>query len=447
VSGGVTDVSGLRPAEAAHPGDGRLRVAVVGTGIAGLVAAHRLAANHQITVFEADSRIGGHTHTHDVHLDGCDFRIDTGFIVFNDWTYPNFRALLGELGVAAQDAPMSFSVRCQRSGLEYAGTSLNSLFAQRRNLASAGFLRMLTDTLRFNRCAPQDLQAGRAAGSLGDYLESRRFGRRFIDHYILPMGAAIWSTDPQRMLAFPAAFFIRFFVNHGLLNLVDRPQWQVVTGGSSSYIAPLTRRYAERIRLNDAVLRVRRMSAGIEVVSSAGGPQHFDAVFLACHSDQALRMLADPTPLERNTLGAIPYQRNAAILHVDERVMPTRRRAWAAWNYHILGDEQPVCLSYNMNILQGLSGPRQFCVTLNNDQAMAPDSIIQRISYTHPVFTPESMAAQRCHAQLHADGGIFYCGAYWGYGFHEDGVNSALTAVAHFEQRLSHAQQPIQRTA
>lgn len=423
-----------------------MKIAVVGTGIAGLVAARRLASDHDVTVFEANARIGGHTHTHDIHLDGRDFRVDTGFIVFNDWTYPNFRALLAELDVAAQDAPMSFSVRCQRSGLEYAGTDIPSLFAQRRNLASPGFLRMLADVLRFNRRAPRDLAMGLADGSLGDYLQLGRFSQRFIDHYIVPMGAAIWSTDPQRMLSFPAAFFIRFFVNHGLLNIQNRPQWQVVRGGSHSYVAPLIRPFAERIRLSSPVLRVRRSGHGVELYSTDGGHEHYDAVFLACHADEALRLLADPTPAEKSTLGAIPYQRNEAILHTDEGVMPSRRRAWAAWNYHVLGPDQPVCLSYNMNILQSLAAPRQLCVTLNNDQAMAPASIISRLSYSHPVFTPESIGAQARHAELHASGRTFYCGAYWGYGFHEDGVNSALTALTHFQQRFDHAQLPLQRT-
>ena len=432
---------------AGGPADRRLKVAVVGTGISGLVAARNLATDCDITVFEAAGRLGGHTHTHTVALQGREYRVDTGFIVFNDWTYANFRALLGELGVGSRDAPMSFSVRCRDTGLEYAGTNLDSLFAQRRNLVSPGFLGMLADILRFNRSAPSDLAAGRADGSLGDYLQSRGFGRRFVSHYIVPMGAAIWSTDPARMLDFPAAFFIRFFVNHGLLNLRDRPQWQVVDGGSASYIEPLSMPFANRIRLASPVRSIRRDGAGVRLYTDEAGDEYFDAVFLACHSDEALALLADPTPLEEATLGAIPYQRNIAILHTDAGVMPRNNRAWAAWNYHVLGGEQPVCLSYNMNILQSIDAPVQFCVTLNNEQAMAPESIIERMEYAHPVFTPESQSAQARHAELHAEGPRFYCGAYWGYGFHEDGVRSALTALDHFTTRYRHAERPVQRIA
>jgi uncharacterized protein len=429
------------------PADRRLRVAVVGTGISGLVAARGLAEDCDLTVFEAADRLGGHTHTRTLTLQGREYRVDSGFIVFNDWTYPNFRALLAELGVGSRDAPMSFSVRCRDSGLEYAGTNLDALFAQRRNLLSPGFLGMLSDILRFNRSAPLDLAAGRADGSLGDYLDSRRFGERFVRHYIVPMGAAIWSTDPRRMLEFPAAFFIRFFVNHGLLNLRDRPQWQVVDGGSASYLEPLVRPFADRIRLASPVRSLRRDGAGVRLYTDEGGSEAFDAVFLACHSDEALAMLEDPTPLEEATLRAIPYQRNVAILHTDAGVMPQRSRAWAAWNYHLLGGEQPVCLSYNMNILQGLDAPVQVCVTLNNERAMAPESILERIEYAHPVFTPASLAAQARHADLHARGPRFFCGAYWGYGFHEDGVRSAQTALDHFTRRFRHAERTVQRIA
>ncbi len=425
-----------------------MRVAVVGTGISGLAAARALAARGcELTVFEAQARLGGHTHTHTVQVAGRDYRVDTGFIVFNDRTYPEFRKLLQALGVDSRDAPMSFSVRCADTGLEYAGTNLDTVFAQRRNLLSPGFLGMLTDILRFNRVAPRDLAAGRAEGGLGEYLAAGGFGERFIRHYIVPMGAAIWSTDPGKMLTFPAGFFIRFFLNHGLLTLDDRPQWQVVEGGSDSYIEPLIRPFAGAIRRHCPVLGVRRVQDQVELHSSDAGWERFDAVFLACHADEALTLLEPPKPLEQEVLSALPYQRNEAILHTDSRVMPRRRRAWAAWNYHLQGAGQPVCLSYNMNILQGIEAPVQFCVTLNAPHAMAPESVIARMDYAHPVFTPASVAAQARHGELHAQGRVFFCGAYWGYGFHEDGLRSALRAVEDFDRRFGHAERALQRSA
>ncbi|MCC5860501.1 MAG: FAD-dependent oxidoreductase [Gammaproteobacteria bacterium] len=425
-----------------------MKVAVIGTGISGLAAARQLAAlGCELVVFEALPRVGGHTHTHSVAVAGREYRVDTGFIVFNDRTYPEFRKLLQTLQVASRDAPMSFSVRCEDTGLEYAGTSLDSLFAQRRNLLSPRFLGMLGDILRFNRSAPRDLAAGRAEGGLGDYLAAKGFGERFIRHYIVPMGAAIWSTDPARMLAFPAAFFIRFFLNHGLLTLDDRPQWQVVAGGSSSYIEPLVRPFADSIRRACPVRQVRRLGDAVEIHSDAAGWERFDAAFLACHADEALAMLDAPTPLEHEVLGALPYQRNEAILHTDSRVMPLRRRAWAAWNYHVVDPGQPVCLSYNMNILQGIEAPVQFCVTLNNPEAMAAESVIARMDYAHPVFTPASVNAQARHGELHAGGRVFFCGAYWGYGFHEDGLRSAQRAVNDFEHRFGYAQRDLPRSA
>ncbi len=425
-----------------------MKVAVVGTGISGLAAARQLAERGcELVVFEAQSRLGGHTHTHSVDIDGREYRVDTGFIVFNNRTYPEFHTLLRTLQVESRDAPMSFSVRCEDTGLEYAGTSLDSLFAQRRNLLSPRFLGMLGDILRFNRIAPRDLAAGHAEGGLGDYLAHRGFGERFIRHYIVPMGAAIWSTDPARMLAFPAAFFIRFFMNHGLLTLDDRPQWQVVSGGSSSYIEPLARPFADNIRRRCPVRRVRRLGDAVEIHSDDSGWERFDAVFLACHADEALAILDEPTALEHEVLGALPYQRNEAILHTDSRVMPRRSRAWAAWNYHVIGAGQPVCLSYNMNILQGIEAPVEFCVTLNNAEAMAAESVIARMDYAHPVFTPASVSAQARHGELHAGGRVFFCGAYWGYGFHEDGLRSAQRAVGDFERRFGYAQRDLQRSA
>ena len=417
-----------------------MKIAIVGTGIAGNVAAWRLAQKHDITVYEADSRIGGHTHTVDVALEGGRWAVDTGFIVFNDVTYPHFNALLRELGVESQPSKMSFSVSNAHSGLEYNGASLNTLFAQRRNLLRPSFYRMLRDILRFNREAPALLDGPQAAVTLGDYLDSNRYSREFVEHYIVPMGAAIWSATPDGMRAMPARFFVRFFQNHGLLSVNERPTWRVIKGGSHSYVDPLVAGHRDRIRLNCPVRSIRRHPEYIEVQAEGMEAERYDRVFLACHSDQALRLLADPTPQERAVLGAIRYQDNEAILHTDTALMPRSRRAWAAWNYHLPRNPQQadgkVTLTYNMNILQSLRAPVEFCVTLNNRQAIDPAKILGSYHYAHPVFTEQAVAAQRHHRRINGARRTYFCGAYWRNGFHEDGVVSALNAIDHFHEDL-----------
>ena len=435
---------------------GRQKIAVIGTGIAGNLAAFRLAPEHDITVYEADSRIGGHTNTVDVMAGGKRWAVDTGFIVFNNATYPNFIALLDELGVESQDSNMSFSVRNERNGLEYNGASLNALFAQRKNLLRPSFYRMLRDILRFNREAPALLNEPGNTITLGDYLHKNGYSREFIDHYIVPMGAAIWSSAPDGMGAVPAGFFVRFFHNHGLLSVDDRPDWRVIKGGSNSYVEKLVAGHRDRIRLNSPVQWVRRHPEHIEVKAKGAGVERYDQVFLACHSDQALRMLADPTPQERAVLGAIEYQKNEAVLHTDASLMPRRRLAWAAWNYHIPAQaaipEGRVTLTYNMNILQNLQAPMQFCVTLNHRQAIDPEKIIRVINYSHPIFTERAVAAQKRHRDINGARRTYFCGAYWRYGFHEDGVLSAINALKHFREDLpyyefrNHEQQYLLRT-
>ena len=417
-----------------------MKIAVIGTGIAGNVAAYKLAQDHDITVYEADSRIGGHTNTVDVLAAGQTWAVDTGFIVFNDATYPNFIALLDELGVESQASDMSFSVRSERRPLEYNGASLNALFAQRRNLLKPSFYRMLIDILRFNREAIALLAEPENMVTLGDYLARNGYSDEFIEHYIVPMGAAIWSATPGGIRAVPAAFFIRFFHNHGLLSVKDRPTWRVIKGGSRNYLDKLVAGHRERIRLNAKVEWVRRHPEYIEVKAKGCGVETYDRVFMACHSDQALAALADPTRQERDVLGAIGYQQNEAVLHTDASMMPRKRRAWAAWNYHIPKDsadlDGKVTLTYNMNILQGLKAPVEFCVTLNHTHAIDPEKIIRVINYTHPVFTERAVAAQQHHRQINGARRTYYCGAYWRYGFHEDGVVSAMTAVDHFLEDL-----------
>jgi len=423
-----------------------MKIAIIGSGIAGNVVGHRLHPAHDITMYEAASHVGGHTHTHSVEQGGRRYEVDTGFIVFNDRTYPHFVALLHQLGVASQPSSMSFSVRDETSGLEYNGTTLNTLFAQRRNLLRPSFLGMIRDILRFNREAAALLEEPGGEMSLGEVLARGRYGRAFIQHYIVPMGAAIWSTDPDAMLAFPARFFVRFLHNHGMLSVNDRPVWRTIRGGSARYVEKLTAPFRNRIRLNTPVEWVRRMPGSVIVKARGQEATRYDAAFLACHSDQALALLADPGTVEREVLGAIPYQRNEAVLHTDTRLLPRRRLAWAAWNYHVLpGHRGPVALTYNMNILQRLEAPTPFLVTLNRSDAIEPARIIKRITYHHPLYTPASVAAQARQREINGALGTYYCGAWWRNGFHEDGVVSALQALAHFEE--DHAKRPLYRSA
>ncbi|MGB5606426.1 MAG: FAD-dependent oxidoreductase [Gammaproteobacteria bacterium] len=423
-----------------------MRIAVIGTGIAGNVAAWHLCREHEITVFEAGDHVGGHTHTHDIIHAGQQLAIDTGFIVYNDWTYPNFIALLDELGVETQPTEMSFSSRCEASGIEYNGASLNRLFAQRRNLFRPRFHAMIRDILRFNRESRELLDTWEESVSLGRYLEDNHYGRLFIDNYIVPMGAAIWSTDPQRMLAFPACYFVRFFANHGLLNIRERPQWRVIRGGSHAYVKKLTAAYKDRIRLNEAVLEVRRLPGHVEVRTSGGSTERFDYLFIASHSDQALAMLSDATQTEREILGAIPYQTNETVLHTDTSLLPKTKRAWAAWNYlRRSHDDGRVSVTYNMNILQNLQATTTFCVTLNDTRHIDPDKIISRVEYEHPVYTTAGVAAQQRRSDINGKRRTWYCGAYWRYGFHEDGVVSALNALQDFKEHIDYAQPSLRR--
>ena len=415
-----------------------MKIAIIGSGIAGLTCAYLLNRRHAITLFEAESWVGGHTHTVPVSLDGQHYAIDTGFIVFNDWTYPNFIHLLRQLGVRYQPTEMSFSVHDPRSGVEYNGNNLNSLFAQRSNLLSPRFWGMLQDILRFNREALRDLEEGRIAAdlTLGQYLQQNGYGQRFIDHYIVPMGAAIWSMSLEGMLGFPLQFFVRFFRNHGLLSVSDRPQWYVIEGGSSAYVEPLTRDFLQHIRSNCPVQRIERDTSGV-TIHSAAGSERFDKVVLACHSDQALALLAKPSEAEQQILGALPYAENDVVLHTDTRLLPRRPLAWASWNYRLGGPrQQPAAVTYNMNILQGIKAPQTFCVSLNQSEAIAPDKVLARFRYAHPLYSLAGIAAQARWEEIHGVQHSYYCGAYWANGFHEDGVVSALRVASAFGEQL-----------
>ena len=415
-----------------------MKIAIIGSGIAGLTSAYLLNRSHDISVFEAGDWIGGHTHTVDVQVDGQGYAVDTGFIVFNDWTYPNFIRLLSQLGVGFKATEMSFSVNDPVSGVEYNGHSLNSLFAQRRNLLSPKFWGMVRDILRFNREALNDLNQQRIASNmtLGDYLKANGYSERFIQHYIVPMGAAIWSMSLNDMLGFPLQFFVRFFKNHGLLSVSDRPQWCVVEGGSSSYVAPLTESFKQHIRLNCAVTRVERDGDGV-TVHSAAGSERFDKVIFACHSDQALALLAEPTRIEKEILGALPYADNDVVLHTDTRLLPQRPLAWASWNYRLGGPaDQPAAVTYDMNILQGIQSNTTFCVSLNQTAAIDPSKILARYTYAHPQYSLAGMAAQARWEELLGANHSYFCGAYWANGFHEDGVVSALRVAREFGEAL-----------
>lgn len=415
-----------------------MKIAIIGSGIAGLTSAYLLNRSHDISVFEAGDWIGGHTHTVDVQVAGQGYAVDTGFIVFNDWTYPNFIRLLSQLGVGFKATEMSFSVNDPVSGVEYNGHSLNSLFAQRRNLLSPKFWGMVRDILRFNREALNDLNQQRIASdmTLGDYLKANGYSERFIQHYIVPMGAAIWSMSLNDMLSFPLQFFVRFFKNHGLLSVSDRPQWCVVEGGSNSYVAPLIESFKQHIRLNCPVTRVERDGDGV-TVHSAAGSERFDKVIFACHSDQALALLAEPTRIEKEILGALPYADNDVVLHTDTRLLPQRPLAWASWNYRLGGPaDQPAAVTYDMNILQGIQSDTTFCVSLNQTAAIDPSKILARYTYAHPQYSLAGMAAQARWEELLGANHSYFCGAYWANGFHEDGVVSALRVAREFGEAL-----------
>jgi uncharacterized protein len=414
-----------------------MKIAIIGSGISGLTLAHRLHQQHDITVFEANGYVGGHTHTHTIELFGQSYNVDTGFIVFNDRTYPNFNQLLDELRVPWQPSHMSFSVRNEDNGLEYNGTTINSLFAQRRNFLKPSFYGMIRDILRFNKQSLALLETGDEV-SLGDYLAKNNYKPMFINNYIVPMGAAIWSTDAAQMMDFPARFLVRFFHHHGMLTVNNRPQWRTIVGGSACYVEALTEPFKYKIKLNTPIASVSRLENSVKIKPQNGDEESFDYVFFACHSNQALTMLgANASAAERDVLGAIPYQENNIYLHHDASLMPKRKLAWAAWNYHVTPTiSDKVLVTYNMNILQNLKSPEPILVTLNHTDLINPAKVIKRLKYTHPVYTIAGAAAQARHAEISGKNRTGFAGAYWRNGFHEDGVASALAALNHFKESL-----------
>jgi uncharacterized protein len=403
-----------------------MRVAIVGAGVSGLVVAHLLHRTHDITVFEAGDRPGGHVNTVSVETDAARYDVDTGFIVFNDRNYPNFERLLKQLGVATQPSTMSFSVSDEHGDFEYSGASPNGLFAKRAHLLTPWFHRMVADIARFQREARALLRSGDDP-SLRGWLAEHDFSRAFVERLIVPQASAVWSADPAQMWSFPARFLVEFFDNHGMLGFGGRPRWRTVSGGSRQYVDALIAPWRHRLRVRTPVTDIARHDDSVTVTPRGGAPERFDEVVIAAHADQALAMLVDPSDRERELLGSFPYQRNEAVLHTDARLLPRRRRARASWNYHLLAEPTGLpAVTYDMNRLQALRSDTQFCVTLNRTDAIDPEKMIRTIPYAHPVYTRAGVAAQKRHDEVSGPRRTHFCGSYWGWGFHEDGVVSAI---------------------
>lgn len=406
-----------------------MKIAIVGSGVSGLVCAHLLHGRHDVFLFEADPRPGGHAHSHELHLPDADLTVDTGFLVYNERTYPLFCRLLDQLGVATQPSDMSFSVSDALTGTEWRGTSPSTVFAQPSNLARPAFWRMMADIARFNRLARRLAdEPGPDDVTLEDFLAGHRWSPAFRECYLVPIGSSIWSAAPARFTQIPAATFARFFERHGLLQLHGQPPWRTLRGGAQSYVQAILRplQAEGRVRLGTPVDKLRRQPHGVELVT-AQGPEDFDEVIVAGHSDQALSLLSDADRAETEVLGAIAYQTNRATLHTDARLMPRARRAWASWNYKRLAPEaEQATLTYHLNQLQGLATSSPVLVTLNQDDAIDPGLVLAQMDYQHPVLDLATVRAQRRRHEINGRRHTWFCGAYWGYGFHEDGVRSAV---------------------
>jgi len=403
-----------------------MRIAVVGSGIAGLASAWLLSRRHEVVLFEANDYLGGHTHTHTIEQHGREYAVDSGFIVHNRAHYPLLTQLLAELGVPTQPTSMSFSVHNAASGLQYNATSLDGLFCQRRNLASPRFWGMLRDLRRFYRHAPALLRQTGPGPSLGEYLAENGYGSAFRDEHLVPMASALWSSPPGQILAFPARYLVQFMANHQMLQISGRPEWRVIRGGSRVYVDALRARWPVQVRLSTPVQSLRRDAQGVELTWS-DRRERFDHAVLACHSDQALALLADVDEREHAILGAITYQPNEAVLHTDASLLPPQRKAWAAWNTCVPAEpDAPCSVSYWMNCLQRIESPEPFIVTLNRSDAIDPARVLRRLHYAHPVYSHASVAAQARRAEIQGRRHTWFAGAYWGWGFHEDGLRSAV---------------------
>jgi uncharacterized protein len=415
-------------------------VAVIGGGVAGIVAAHLLQKTHRVTLFEQGDYLGGHTHTIAIP-DGPDAGtpVDTGFIVFNDATYPYFIGFLAELGVPSRLTEMSFGFHCLETGFVYAGNDLNGLFSQRSNLLRPRFYRFLFEIARFCRQAKVDVETLENLGSLDEYVRHHHFLPFMVDNYLKPMAAAIWSTPTAEVTAFPARAFLLFFRNHGLLDLLNRPAWRTVAGGSNSYVKAFTASFTGTVHLNTKIQRIFRTDSGVQVQFTDQLHETFDQVVLATHADQTLRLLGDPTPEETRLLGPWQYEENHTVLHTDLSVLPSMRRAWSCWNFRREGSgsaTQPAYVTYAMNLLQGLTTSKQYLVTLNRPSAYDEKQVIARMVYHHPTYTNTSMATQASLPTLNDVRNTWFCGSYFGYGFHEDAVRSSYQMAAQL-QKLS----------
>jgi predicted NAD/FAD-binding protein len=413
-----------------------MKIAIIGGGISGLTASYLLYKDFDITLFEANDYIGGHTHTVPVNRDHGSYMVDTGFIVFNKKTYPNFCKIISNLGIEYQPTQMTFSVKCLRTGIEYNAHSLNTFFAQRKNLFVPSHYKMILDIFRFrsefDRLLDQDLDAE----PLVPYLEKNNYSRSFIDLFILPITSSLWSAAPEQAKGFPLGTLVRFFKNHGFLDIKNPFQWLVVKGGSKQYVDKMLPLFGNKTRVSCPVTSIKRHEKHVEIMHKEGVEQ-FDQVIMATHSDQALKLLEEPTESEREILGAIGYQANNVTLHTDTRVLPDNKKIWASWNY-LIGKNQwdSSSLTYDMKILQSIRSPEEFLVSLNQQDAIDPAKIIDDFAYHHPIYSPRVPAAQKRHPEISGVNRTHYCGAYWGYGFHEDGVKSALEVCRFFGKRL-----------
>ena len=418
-----------------------MKIAIIGSGISGLSAAYTLNRKHDISVFEANSYIGGHTNTIEVYEENAQrvVPVDTGFIVFNRENYPNLNRLFDELGVESRESDMSFSVHCQNSGLEYNGTDLNRIFSQRSNIFKPSFLMMLRDILRFHDDGPAALERKISDTiSVDEFARLNTYGRHFVDYYLVPLGASLWSCPAEKFRQFPMRFVLEFLNNHCMLQVDDRPQWRTVKGGSYQYVEPMTRDFRDHIHLGMPVSKVRRRDSYVLLSFADGSEQTFDEVILATHADQSIRLVEDMDEEERQILEKFPYQDNEVVLHTDTSLLPRKKLAWASWNYRIPRDTRThACLTYNMNMLQGIESEHTYCVSLNQFEDIDESSVIRRINYHHPVFLPGRDAAQKDHHKLIQRRGLSYCGAYWGYGFHEDGIRSALDVCSAFDMEMA----------
>jgi len=425
-----------------------MKIAIIGTGISGLTVAHSLHTQHDVTLYEAENYIGGHVNTIELQAEVNPVSIDTGFIVFNNWTYPNFEKLLDDLDVKTQNSEMSFSAMCEETGFEWSGSGLRSLIFNRDNWKQLKPYQIFFDIVRFKKLALTYLNQEQTNLTLGEFLNKHHFNAVFKKYYILPMGAAIWSSNTGQIEDYPAKSFLTFFKNHGLLNLKHRPQWKTIVGGSNQYVKKLIEPFKNKIHLNTPAERIKRIAGRVEIFSKGRMPEYFDHVFLACHSNQALRLLEAPSATEESVLGDIKYQENLAILHTDDRTMPNRKTAWSSWNYFVPeNDNKNVNVTYYMNRLQNLECKQDYFVTLNPNQAIDESKILREIRYMHPVFDYPAINAQVKHRKINGENHSWFCGAYWRNGFHEDGVWSALESVNQFNQYIENEELYLQRAS